>query len=279
MFCLPPIFTNAAGVSLSAQPAQIEYSGKPGAINKGTLSVINKGNTAVKLKIRAEDFRFKNENGDVEFYIAASDSALTWLIPQFLEITLPAFGTKTVEYIISIPKGTKAGGHLGAITFEVDNKKFGTLFYLNVIDSGITTGGTITNFSTPRVQFSSSPKLNLTIKNLGNANLAAKGSVAFTDWRGNKVAQFETDSIIASPENSRSFGIDWRNDNLFGFYKAKVDLVNSTRTDQKFSADTWFIVLPWQKMAIFIPLLLAAAAIIFFIIFFLMKNSYFKLYS
>jgi len=273
---LNPINAKASGISLSVQPSQVEYSGKPGTSNINYISVINKGDSQVKLKVRVEDFKYTDENGNIAFYIASSDSALTWLIPQYLEMVIPPYGAKTVQYIISIPKGTKPGGHLGAINLELEsatgtdagallNKKFGTLVFLNVIDSGITTGGTITDFSTPKFQYTGSPKLNLLVKNSGNANLFANGSVTFTDWQGKNVGQFATNSVVVAPNNSRLFGINWTDNNLFGFYKAQISLTNSIRSDQKLLANTWFIVLPWQKIIVFVPLILLLAIALFFV--------------
>lgn len=267
----------SAGVSLSVQPSQIEYSGKPGTSEKGYVSVINKGNVEVKLKVASQDFRYINQGGDIEFYIKNQDSALTWLVPQYIEITIPPYGAKTVQYIVTVPKGTKAGGHLGALNFHLEGqkeKKFGALFFLNVIDSGITTGGTVTNFSTPKFQYASAPKLNLAINNSGNANLFATGTMAFKDWRGKKVAEFQTNSIVVAPNNSRLFNIGWNNNNLLGIYKAELNLTNSLNKTQKLQAETWFFVFPWKKMLVFIPLALLVLILAIFNPFKFIKNSF-----
>ena len=74
------------------------------------------------MKLFVKNYKAASKNGDIEFTDGQTGFEMKdWIIPEFLEINLKPFETKTINFIIRVPENAKSGGNYGAIVFEGKN--------------------------------------------------------------------------------------------------------------------------------------------------------------
>ena len=257
----------AESQSIVVQPAKTEVTGRPGQNIKESFIVINRGNSTVKLTLSVKDFRITDENGKMEFFNKEQEPASDWIIPQFVEIGVTPLQTKKVEFIVSIPKDISPGGHYGAIILETkeenssQTKKFGTLVLLTVLGKDAVSGGKISDFSISKAQDQDPIKINLSLQNSGNTHLTTQGNIIFTNWKGEKIGEYNPGELTVFPGTTRNFSWEWRDHSLSGFYTAEVKLTNSAKPDQKLESKNWFLVSPIDIWLSFLFALVIAACV------------------
>ena len=106
----------ASAQSLALAPAQVQYAFKPGQPFQFDLSVSNKGDSAVALRVSVTDFWY-NEKNEKIFNAPGSSprSAANWIEPVPRQLTVPAAGTGKVQVIVTPP--LKVSGGYYAVVF------------------------------------------------------------------------------------------------------------------------------------------------------------------
>ena len=238
---------------LVVHPSQENIQLAPGKKIKRELMVVNSSNQPATLKVSIHDFKVVDEKGKIEFYTSEDPfSAKKWLFAQYEVVTVNALSSKKVEYIVSLDKDMPGKGYTGAISFQlydIKSKKaigepFGTLVRLNVLGSGINTGGTISSFTSPMAQFKDPVKFGFDIQNKSNSNLSLAGDIVFTTIFGKEVNRFKTGQLDIYPGALRNFEFQWSESPIFGAYLASVTLVDGLRRDNIISSWTLLIFLP-----------------------------------
>jgi hypothetical protein len=269
-FLIVPLVHAASSSSITSLPAKVNHSANPGEKIRNTLSLINSSNYTAVLKVSIKNFK-TDPSGKINFYDDKSDqSATKWLVPQYDVITVPALNTVKMDYIINIAKDMPGKGYDGVIVFQLYNptKKttsgegFGTLVTVNVLTKGITTGGTISDFSMPIVQFSDPVKFGFKINNPSNSNVSFSGQATITNIFGKVTSQFEVGPLEVYPKSTNLFNFEWNNSPLFGLYKGEVQLSNSMQQKSKIASSAWFLFLPWQKTLLGLAILMIAIIVL-----------------
>lgn len=263
--CLALLFLSVIAGQVKAQesaevavhPSKEHVLVAPGKGVKKSLLVVNGTQQPVTLKVSVSDFRITDEKGTIEFYQQeGSYPASKWLVPQYKLLSVPALASKNMEYIVMADANMPGKGYAGAVVlqaYDVKTKKtmgesFGTLVMVNVLGSGITTGGTIRSFTSPMVQVKDPINFAFTIKNPSNSNLSVSGDIVFTSLFGREVGRFKTGSLDIYPGAVRNFQFQWSDSPIFGPYVATVSLVDGMRKDHIISSWSVLVFLPWQKL-------------------------------
>ena len=177
---------------------------KPGESVKDKLQISNlNGKETLYLTLRLVDFTFTDNTGTPKLMLAQDAPQTTWSIKPFLKlsdtnVTIPAGGTKAVDYTVNVPKGQGAGSYYSAILYSAGGSDGGNV---NLNASGVT----LAFLSVPGVV-----KQDLTLKKLGayqKAQDAPTGKftfintdkpkeIGFTLENKGNVAESPTGSII-----------------------------------------------------------------------------------
>jgi hypothetical protein len=106
----------ARAQSLALAPAQVQYRFKPGQPFQFDLSVSNKGDAPVALRVSVTDFWY-NEKNEKLFNAPGSSprSAANWIESVPRQLTVPAAGTGQVQVIVTPP--LKVSGGYYAVVF------------------------------------------------------------------------------------------------------------------------------------------------------------------
>jgi hypothetical protein len=206
---------NSAGLSITPRKNYIIEPGKT-VTDKLTIGNLDK-NSDLSLSLRMIDFTYMNQSGTPKLNLAQNTDPTPWSLRSFTTlpktVEVPAGGTKTVEYTISIPKNLGAGSYYSAILYQAGGANGGnvalnasgvTLAFVSVPgqvkekmtlqkfgafnsnDNGVT-GGFV--FIDVREQ----PKVvAFTVKNEGNVFESPAGSIIVKDMFGHKVADIVT---------------------------------------------------------------------------------------
>ena len=254
---------NVQAKGLALSPAKILIDVLPGKKYKANSQISNTGDFPVRMKLSVKNYKAVNENGDIEFTDGQTGFEMKdWIIPEFLEINLKPFETKTINFIIRVPENAKSGGHYGAILFEGKNSEikssdFGILILLNVRKEEEIRKSHFASFDIPFISERSPIDFSIKIENTGNIHFLPEGRIEIFNIFGKKVTEAELKSNYVYPSSTREFTSRWRKKNLSGIFKAKV---NVEYNGEQIEATKFFIVFPWRII------IFGAIAIITFII-------------
>ncbi|MFC1655752.1 hypothetical protein ACFL3C_02700 [Patescibacteria group bacterium] len=111
----------AVGVlATGTSPMQVEYSGIPGDVLKGQVSIYNSADGPRLIYLKKNDFNYNDDTEDI-VYSKSEDlgnSFTEWInLPQG-PIYVDAKERKIIPYEISIPEGVESRGYYGALFIE-----------------------------------------------------------------------------------------------------------------------------------------------------------------
>lgn len=246
-----------SGADVAVHPSKETIIIASGKVVKKSLLVVNSSSKPLAFKVSVFDVAATNKAGGIRFYESTDEyDAKKWLVPQYEVITVQALSSAKIEYIVSTSSEMPGKGYLGAIVLQLYDAKtkktvgepFGTLVMLNVLKQGITTGGSISSFTHPMVQFIDPVKMGFTVQNPSNSNLSLAGDVVVTNIFGKGVGRFKTGQLDVYPGTARTFKFQWSEAPIFGGYIVKVTLVDALRKDNIVTAWTPLVFLPWLIM-------------------------------
>jgi hypothetical protein len=207
----------SAGLSITPRK---NYVMNPGQTITDKLVIGNLDSaTQLNLSMRMIDFTYMNQSGTPKLYLEQNAPTTPWSLKPYTtlpkNVTVPAGGTTTVNYSITIPKNLGAGSYYSAILYQAGGANGGNVA-LNA--SGVTLAfvsvpGTVKeNLSLQKlgaynsedngttgnyvfIDMAEQPKvIAYTLKNEGNVFESPAGSITVKDMFGHKVADITTNS-------------------------------------------------------------------------------------
>ena len=211
--------TPPSSSGLSITPKK-NYIINPGQTIKDKLTVGNLDKTAdLHVSLRMIDFTYMNQSGTPKLSIDQNASPTPWSLRSFTTLPkgldIPAGGSKTVEYSITIPKNLGAGSYYSAILYQAGAASGGnvalnasgvTLAFVSVpgkVNEKMTLqkfGAYNSNDSGATGSFvfidvREQPKaMAFTLKNEGNVFESPAGNIIVKDMFGHQVANIITNS-------------------------------------------------------------------------------------
>ncbi len=178
--------------SMNVDPPSLWLSIAPGSSTTGTITVDNKGKEDIEVKAYTEDWVY-NKDRSKSFRIAGSTSysCSNWIVLSPSKFTVPAGGSASVKYTVTVP-GNVSGGHYSVIFFEskagtakqnaniLIAGRIGTIVYLDAAGSS-KKSGQITDLGSYFDQQSNSLVFTMKFRNTGDTILSPEGSVIVTD--------------------------------------------------------------------------------------------------
>jgi hypothetical protein len=210
---------SGSSAGLSIDPRK-NYTINPGQTVTDKLHIGNLDNAApLVLSLRMIDFTYTNQSGTPKLNLDPNASDTPWSLKPYTNlpksVTIPAKGTTTVEYTITMPKNLGAGSYYSAILYQAGGGNGGNVA-LNA--SGVTLAfvsvpGTVKENLTLQklgaynsndngvtgsfvfIAMAEQPKMiAFTLKNQGNVFESPAGSITVKDMFGHKVANIATNT-------------------------------------------------------------------------------------
>jgi hypothetical protein len=277
-----------SGQGLEISPPLIDEKVDPGQSIKVDIKVRNVTSTEVIATGQIDDFVSDGEDGQPKILVqeGAEPSPYTFKpwVADVPDLRLAPREAKTASITITVPQDAAPGGHYGVVRFTAKpvgldqtgvslSASIGSLVLLNV-SGDVKVEGSVEQFTLSQGDkqgtFFEKGPLTITerIKNSGNVHFKPAGSVKITDTFGKEVANLPVnkDGGNVLPASIRKFEQQFQKDNLFGRYKADLNLTYGN--DQTMTSTITFWVIPYKMVALALGALLL---IIFLIIFFLKR--------
>ena len=283
-------FAQETGQGLSISPLTFELTANPGDILSNKIKIYNPSNSAIIVKMEAEDFKAVGETGQV---VVAPEENITYSLKRWVKIdpvefTLEPKEQKFVDFTIEVPGNAEPGGKYGSVlattggaigenlTGAAIAQKVGALLLLTIsgpvqeelqvkefIAGSVEEKGKEKIFS-PRNFFEYGPvSFEVKFENTGTVHVRPRGYITITDWRGKKVKDVEFTQANVIPGAVRRVENTWDCKWLFGRYTAT--LVGSYGTaNLPFNPQVInFWVIPWRIISVISLLILGAIVLLF----------------
>ena len=293
--------TNASSLSLSLDPSIIEINALPPSNASSSLTIQNKSNDQIQLRILFKPFEARLENGELE-YVNPQDSFIAKNV-QILDGQLPVEGIvlaprqqKNLTLNINIPEGTNISDYYFSIVFISQNTASSTstssFNQLGIVSNVLLSIGAkevpdavLEEFSS-RLFYESGPVLfTIRVKNKGKHFIKPKGEILIKNMFGQNIGKLDlvsvnilSDSIRAIPNtiymqelrsadkvesnlNFQSPKVLWKENFLLGFYTATLN-ISLSQDGPSFTKSIRFFAFPFQGLIVIVIVLISAIIIV-----------------
>lgn len=265
---------NNDGLALSITPPLIKNNVNPGQVWKSSIKLINNNAYDIKVFVQVADFEGGAEEGTVKFIYPDPESKNSnylmsrWMVIDPGPITVSAFSTKEISYIVDVPEDATPGGHYAAIlagtkpgNSEGDGAKIGistmlsSLILLNV-NGDVDERGRIREFSIDK-QVVQDANVDFTVRfeNIGNVHIQPQGEIKVYDFWDQEKGKIlinhaqETGNVL--PGGIRKWSFNWTGERgLFqmGRYKAVLVLSYGQKGRETVDRTLYFWVLNYKVL-------------------------------
>ncbi|MDN5275920.1 MAG: exported protein of unknown function [Candidatus Saccharibacteria bacterium] len=243
--------------SISLKPASQSIALKAGQTTKGTITVINSGNSAYDFNVYGQLFSVKNEQYDYQFDETnnTTSNIATWIKLSESRYHLEAKQRIEVPYTIVVPTDASPGGHYGVIFAETEpvavegtaiarKKRVGSLILAKVAGDVKQQGAYlegIVSFLQTSVPLSTYNR----VQNSGNIDFQTEISMRISNVFGS-VKYDENNSYVVYPGTVREIRTTWNDSPWFGLYKVEQNikiLADSHKVSQYvLMAPVWLLI-------------------------------------
>lgn len=233
--------TNVSSNVLKVSPVRSDIQIEAGANKTVKVTVTNLTKSQITVRPIENDFVAGDEHGTPALILDADKYAPTHSLKRFMkpltDVTIPASQAKTIDVVITVPKGTQPGGYFGAIRFapaspdgggQVNLSASAASLILLTVPGNIVEKLSLTSFDIQQdgknaTYFQSANDLQASVRfeNKGGAQLGPFGKISVKE--GDKViydADFNNkdprDMIL--PDSARRWDIPLKKIGSFGHY-------------------------------------------------------------
>lgn len=258
--------TNNSPSTLKVSPVRADIEIPAGTTKKVSTTVSNLTDSPITIRPIENDFIAGDEKGTPALILDANKYAPTHSLKRFMvplsDVTIPAKQTKTIDVVISVPKGAQPGGYFGAVRFapttpgsgaQVNMEASVASLILMTVPGDAVEKMNLTNFDVQQngktnSRFATPDNLQIATRfeNKGSVQLGPFGSVTVT--QGDKVvytADFNTNTPreMVLPDSARRWEIPLKNIGTFGNYTVKA-VFTYGKKNQTIEATRSFWVIP-----------------------------------
>jgi hypothetical protein len=261
----------AATGGLTISPTSINQEIAPGSNYKGTVLVINQGQTDIDYRVYATPYSVSGEDYNPYFApIAGATDISSWFSFSKTSNTLKPGAQDSIAIAITVPKGVGAGSYYGTIFAETEDKssasgvitrkRVGTVVYIRVSGKAIEQGN-ITAWSVPWLQ-RNPLSADLKLANSGSVHFQSTVNVTVSDVFGGNKFTYQRQPMIL-PQKLRSIPISWTNGATFGLFKVQGNVTYLGKT-QKLQTKIVFIASTAMRLACLGFIAIVVFGLIFF---------------
>ena len=292
---------SAASLSLSIDPSIIEINALPPSVATSTLSIQNKSDNQVQLKILFKPFKPRLENGELE-YVNPQDSFVAQNV-RILDGEVPVEGIvlaprqqKKLTLNVNIPQNSDISDYYFSIVFisqstasSISTSSFNQLGIVSNVLLSIgakeVPEGVIEEFSTGLFYESGPVPFTLRIKNKGTHFIKPKGEILIKNMFGQNIGKLDLVSVNILSDSTRAIpntiymqelrSADkqksnlsfqnpkalWKEDFLLGFYTATLNISLSDE-GPNFTKSIHFFAFPFQGLILILIALISSIVIV-----------------
>lgn len=252
LFFLATPASAASGHVLMVSPSVSEVTIDPGGTATKRLSAVNQGDLPFDLTLSVAPYSVINKAYDVSFeplpgrvpvqeWISLSGPNKTALQPSKVY---------DVDYTISVPTGTPAGGYSAVLLVESAiattstsgisaKNRIAHIIYINV-NGAVKKRGYVEAPNPPLITFSTQQTVLYTARNEGGTNEKAKIDTKIADLFGRSVLSETTERYVL-PGTQRSMNVEWASKGIFGIYR--IERSTSIAGNTQEATSRWTIVI------------------------------------
>jgi len=237
----------AATQNITLSPTSVDVTLDPGSINKGSVEIINTGDSAFAFRTYVTPYHVTGEEYQQEFTpLPGAPDVTKWItVNSSLSSLVPGKLTE-IPYTITVPKGTPAGGYYAVLFAEtkappakngvIVTDRVGEIFYITV-SGALTQKGQVASWTTKYFQ---KPPLSasLRLENSGSTHYLATVQVRVKDIFGSSKFTFNTKKQVL-PQTIRRIDISWPKTPSFGLFKVAG---TATFLDQTHQLPTHYVL-------------------------------------
>jgi hypothetical protein len=286
-------FAQAASTStnvIKVSPVRSDVQIEPGATKTVQMTVSNLTNAPITVSPIENDFISADEKGAPALILDANTYAPTHSLKRFLvkinDVTIPANKAVTISVVISVPKGTQAGGYFGAIRFAPTSPSDGGQVNLSpnvaslvllTVPGPTTEKLNLSNFDIQQnghtgTTFQNADNLTAFIRfeNKGNIQEGPFGKISV---KNGKSVVYETDFNVTEPrdqilpDGARRWEIPLKDVGTFGYYTVTGTLTYGQKNETIEISKSFWVIPQSYIIGAIIALVLLIALIIFTIFF------------
>ena len=218
---------SAAPEILTISPTAVKPIINPGAVKSGSFQAINQGKQSYNVIIYAAPYSVKSENYTPDFSpIPGTPAVASWLHLSQSSGVIQAGQSLTINYDITIPPNTPAGGYYAVAFVETQapknatgvivNEQVGEIFYIQVAGP-VKQAGKVLGWSSP---FFQKPPLiaNLRLENTGGLYYFSNITIVVRDVFNSPKYSLTTQKVVL-PQTIRLLNDTWAKTPSLGFFK------------------------------------------------------------
>lgn len=238
--------------SITLSPAISKPVADSGTVLKGSLTVINNGQTEYQFLAYARPFSVSTESYDPNYTeVNERTEAYQWVQFAKTNIRLAPGERVEVPYTITIPEKATAGGHYAVLFAETQpqesestqvarKKRVGSLLYVTV-NGELVNSGSLESWDTQLWQKSKPVTTAFRVKNDGNVHFQVNSQITFSTIFNKPRLQLNQEQLVL-PGTTRKIVAQMEKTPPIGIYRVSGTVSYLNKTEKL--ASKWIILVP-----------------------------------
>jgi hypothetical protein len=238
---------------LQVDPPKVFLTIPAGRSGGGKLTVRNPSEEAIKIKLYAQDWKYSDMHDGTKVFFPVNTlplSCANWISFSLSELSIPANGQQDIYYTVKVPQDS-VGEHFAVLFFESMMAKpipagnvslglivrLGVIFYVETDGNSVRTAE-IDNFSIKRSANSKPLEISLDVKNTGNTDIIAKGTLHLINKKGVVFVRSTLNKSYTLPLESSKLTGSWKDPLPKGIYDAVLTVdIGKASQEEEWTAD------------------------------------------
>lgn len=254
--------------SITLSPAISKPVADSGTVLKGSLTVINNGQTEYQFLAYARPFSVSTESYDPNYTeVNERTEAYQWVQFAKTNIRLAPGERVEVPYTVTIPEKAKSGGHYAVLFAETQpkqaegtqvtrKKRVGSLLYITV-NGELINSGLLVGWDAKVWQKSTPVEAAMRIKNDGNVHFQVNSQVTFRNIFNKPRLQLNQEQFVL-PGTTRKIMATMENAPIIGIYR--VGGTVSFLDKKELLPSKWIVLVPIKAVNLLIAVIALVAA-------------------
>jgi hypothetical protein len=238
---------------LQVDPPKVFLNIPAGRSGTGKLTVRNPSSDTIKIKLYAQDWKYNELHDGTKIFFPISTTPLScasWITFSLAELEIPAEGAQDIYYTVKAPQDA-IGGHYAVLFFESTMSRpipagsvslglvvrLGVIFYVETAGNSVRTAE-IGNFSLKKASNSKPLEIAMDVKNTGNTDIIAKGTLHLINKKGVVFARSTLNKVYTLPPETAKLTGSWKEPLPKGTYDVILTIdIGKSSQEEDWKAD------------------------------------------